>query len=336
VWQFVADQIDQLDLALDQMAMRDRNFDRFAMMLIDNVVELTLHQQARECSYENKSWDRKENPKYDPKAVAQALGQVFDAKVRLARIAAMVSDSVADSLLYLHGYRNTVYHQGVRHEGILHALAIFYFEIACGVLKAFNPMWWTSGGEELSHRAIKYIGKPSIVEGRDAFPAACDRLLLVGTSLGDTLIADLDADMGKAIERVDEQIKYLCEGSPDQPTRREVILSAQAWPLAFTEKGKKWALENGNTEATVGGYVDWLSKNYPWPVKIDPIAGWRKRQESLRVEKDRHLGLKKYADFMLQTEQFRSDMDEAEASLSRHIDQQIDQARERRSMGGEE
>jgi hypothetical protein len=247
----------------------------------------------------------------------------------------MLSDAVADSLLYLHGYRNAVYHQGVRHEGILHGLAILYFEIACGVLRAFNPMWWTSGNEKLSHRAVKYLGKPGLVDGRDAFPAACDRLLLVGRSLGDTLIADLDADMAKTIERVDEQIKYLCEGSPDQPTRQEAILSAQAWPLAFTEKGKKWARENGNKETTVGGYVDWLSKNYPWPVKTDPIAGWRKRQESLRAEKDRHIGLKKYADFMLQTEQFRSDMDEAEASLSRHIDQQIDEARERRAMGEE-
>ena len=335
MWQFVADQIDQLDLALDQLAMRDRNFDRFAMMLIDNVVELTLHQQARERSYENKAWGREEKPKYDPKAVAQALGQAFDAKVKLARITSMVSDPVANSLLCLHTYRNAIYHQGVRHEGILHALAIFYFKIACEVLKAFNPMWWTSGNEKLSHRAVKYIGKPSIVDGRDAFPAACDRLLLVGTSLGDSLIVDLDADMGKTIERVDEQIKYLCEGSPDKPTRQKAILSAQAWPLAFTDKGKKWALENGNTEATVGGYFDWLAEHYPWPVKTDPIAGWRKRQESVRSEKDRHLALKKYADFMLQTEQFRSDMDEAEASLSRHIDQQIDEARERRSMGEE-
>lgn len=335
MWQFVADQIDQLDLALDQLAMRDRNFDRFAMMLIDNVVELTLHQQAREYSYENKSWGRVEDAKYDPNAVAQALGQAFDAKVRLARISAMLSGSVADSLLYLHGYRNAVYHQGVRHEGILHGLAIFYFEIACGVLKAFSPTWWTSGNEKLSHRAVKYLGKPGLVDGRDAFSTACDRLLLVGKSLGDTLIADLDVDMGNTIERVDEQIKYLCEGSSDQPTRLEAILTAQAWPLAFTEKGKKWARDNGNKETTVGGYVDWLSRNYPWPVRTDPIAGWRKRQESLRTEKDRHIGLKKYADFMLQTEQFRSDMDEAEASLSRHIDQQIDEARERRAMGEE-
>ena len=139
--------------------------------------------------------------------------------------------------------------------------------------------------------------------------------------------------LAKALEDADEQIKYLCEGSPDQPTRQEAILAAQAWPLAFTEKGKRWAQENGNKETTVGGYVDWLSKNYPWPVKTDPIVGWRKRQGSLRAEKDRHTGLKKYADLMLQTEQFRSDMDEAEASLSRHIDQQIDEARERRAMG---
>jgi hypothetical protein len=335
MWQFVADQIDQLDLALDQLAMRERNFDRFAMMLIDNVVELTLHQQARECSYENKSWGRDDDPKYDPNSVAQALGQAFDAKVRLARISAMLSDAVADSLLYLHGYRNAVYHQGVRHEGFLHGLAIFYFEIACGVLKAFNPMWWTSGNETLSHRAVKYLGRPGLADSRDAFPAACDRLLLVGRSLGDTLITDLDADMGETIERVDEQIKFLCEGSPHQITRQEAILSAQAWPLALTEKGKKWARENGYKATTVGGYVDWLSKNYPCLVRTDPIAGWRKRQESLRAEKDRYMGLKKYADFMLQTEQFRSDMDEAEASLSRHIDQQIDEARERRAMGEE-
>ena len=41
--QFISDSIDQLDLALDQLAMMDRNFDRFALMLIDNIVELTLH-----------------------------------------------------------------------------------------------------------------------------------------------------------------------------------------------------------------------------------------------------------------------------------------------------
>ena len=61
--QFVADQVDQLDLALDQLAVRDRNFDRFAMMLIDNVVELTLHGHAREKASENEMWRHDSNPK---------------------------------------------------------------------------------------------------------------------------------------------------------------------------------------------------------------------------------------------------------------------------------
>lgn len=36
--QFLADNIDQLDLTLDQPAMNDRNFARFALLLEDRIV----------------------------------------------------------------------------------------------------------------------------------------------------------------------------------------------------------------------------------------------------------------------------------------------------------
>jgi hypothetical protein len=52
--QVMADHIDQLDLALDQLAVGDRNFDRFALMLVDNVVELTLHQFAQDKANEKR------------------------------------------------------------------------------------------------------------------------------------------------------------------------------------------------------------------------------------------------------------------------------------------
>ena len=51
--QFLVDNIEQLDVALDQLKVNDRNFDRFAFMLIDNVIELTLHNYAVEKSIEN-------------------------------------------------------------------------------------------------------------------------------------------------------------------------------------------------------------------------------------------------------------------------------------------
>jgi hypothetical protein len=36
--------LEQMDLALDQLAVNDVNYKRFTLMLVDNVVELTLHQ----------------------------------------------------------------------------------------------------------------------------------------------------------------------------------------------------------------------------------------------------------------------------------------------------
>lgn len=35
-------------LALDQLAVNDVNYKRFTLMLVDNVVELTLHKHASE------------------------------------------------------------------------------------------------------------------------------------------------------------------------------------------------------------------------------------------------------------------------------------------------
>ncbi len=43
---FLANNIDQLDLALEHIAKGNVNDARFGMMLTDNVVEITLHQIA--------------------------------------------------------------------------------------------------------------------------------------------------------------------------------------------------------------------------------------------------------------------------------------------------
>ncbi len=328
MFQFVADQIDQLDLALDQLAVRDRNFDRFAMMLIDNVVELTLHRHAREKARENEMWGHNSTPKTDPKIVTAALGQSFEAKVRLARATSMIPVKVAESIQYLHAFRNTVYHQGRRHEGILHSLAIFYFQNACSVLEGLKPMWWSTGSrDKISHRAIKYLGAPKLFDHREAMQSACTRLRQVATSLGQTMIADLHNDMSKTIERVDKMIDFLATDAPQTTSRRQAIISAQAWPFAFTDEGKQWAKSNGCPTSSVGDYVDWLAAKYPWPVRTDPVTSWRRRLDSLKLEKDLNAALKKYCDFMRQTEDFRSKIDESASQLEAYIQQQIDIAR---------
>ncbi|RBP31096.1 hypothetical protein DET50_106117 [Marinobacter pelagius] len=97
--QFLADNIDQLDLALDQLAVQDRNFDRFALMLVDNVVELTLHRYAQDRAAENQFWGRKEEPEHDPKLVEKALRQSFDNKAKAVRDLGLYGEQLCTTVL---------------------------------------------------------------------------------------------------------------------------------------------------------------------------------------------------------------------------------------------
>ncbi|MEJ8811838.1 hypothetical protein WKW77_12225 [Variovorax ureilyticus] len=326
--QFFADQIDQLDLAIDQLAVRDRNFDRFALMLIDNVVELVLHQHAKDKILWGKAFESNRKPKPEWKTAVNATGQGFDAKVRYARETSMISASTADSIQYLHYFRNSAYHQGSRHEGILHSLAVFYFRAACSVLRAYKPMMYgTYSGDKISHRAVKYLGKPDLFGQKEAFERACVRLTEVAGALDENLVEDLQTDMLTTIEQTDEWLDFISENSPDRPKRAEVVLECQAWPFAWTDEGKAFALSNGCKATNVVELSNWLGHNYPWPVKVDPIGSWKKRHASLTQETDLDVALKKYCDFMRQSEAFREALDEAVSQLDGYIQQQIDEYR---------
>ena len=326
--QFLADNIDQMDLALDQLAVKDRNFDRFALMLIDNVVELTLHRHAQDKASENEMWSRLGKPKHDPKAVQKALGQNFDNKVKFAAKSGLIDNIKCESILNLHSFRNTAYHKGLRHEGILHSIALFYFVNVCELLKGYSPTWWSWGSnDKLSHRARKYIGNPRFTNHEEVFNVAYQRLLDVADSMEEDLVGDLHSDMSATVRSIDDAIQFLADASPEKRTRDQVIINCQAWPFAFTDEAKAFAQQNGCPEKCVGPYVDWIAANYDWPVKSDPVPGWKRRLASLEKEKDYHMALKRYCDFMRQTEDIRSKIHESAAQLDAYIQEQIDIAR---------
>lgn len=324
--QFFADQIDQLDLAIDQLAVRDRNFDRFALMLVDNVVELVLHQCAKDKVMMGRALESNKKPEW--KSAVAATGQGFDAKVRYARETAMISAATADSIQYLHSFRNSAYHQGSRHEGILHSLAVFYFRAACAVLSAYKPVFCSIySGDKISHRAVKYLGKPDIFGQKDAFVRASARLTEVAESLGENLVDDLQTDMLSTIEQIDDWLDFISENDPDRPSRDEAVRHCQAWPFAWTDEATAFAKANGCNVSNMSEYVEWLGHNYNWQVKTDPIASWKKRHSSLKREKDADAAIKRYCDFMKQTEAFREALAEGVSQLDGYIQEQIDRAR---------
>jgi len=326
--QFFADQIDQLDLAIDQLAVRDRNFDRFALMLVDNVVELVLHQHAKDKVMLGRAFAANKQPKPEWRTAVAATGQGFDAKVRYARETAMISGATADSIQYLHSFRNSAYHQGSRHESILHSLAVHYVRLACVVLGAYKPAFYSlNSGDKISHRAVKYLGQPDLFSQKEAFMRASKRLTEVADALGENLVDDLQADMFSTIEQVDGWLKFISENDPDRPSRDEAVRRYQSWPFAWTDEAKTFAKANGCNASTMDEFVEWLGRNYNWQVKTDPVASWKKRHSSLKNEKDTSAALKKYCDFMKQTEAFREAIDEGVLQLDAFIEEQIDRAR---------
>lgn len=327
MFQFLADAIDQLDLALDQLALDDRNFDRFAIMLVDNVVELTLHQHAKDNEHESRLSRGLDDEKYDLNAIRDALGRRFDAKVRLAKQRGLINAEMADSILYMHGFRNTAYHQGERHEAILHSIAIFYFCCACKILQAYKPTFWSwSSGEKYSHRAKKYLGSMPFKLGthKEQFSAAFERLESIASDLNQNLNEDLASDMAETIKRVDDAIDFLANDGPEKLTRKKVIIESQAWELAFTDDGRSYAKNHGAKIETTTSLIEWLIENHSWPVKSDPIPSWNSRLKKLEGSETPHVALKRYCGFLQQTHSIRNTIGRAAELLDQHIQEQIE------------
>jgi len=326
--QFLADNIDQLDLALDQLAVNDRNFDRFALMLIDNVVELTLHKYAQEKAGENKLWARLDKPKYNPAAVQNALGQHFGNKVKFAAQTGLIDGSGNITLLNLHAFRNTAYHQGQRHEAILHSIALFYFINACELLTNYSPKYWSwSSRDKYSHRARKYIGDPRSGNQKAIFKKAFQRLSDVATSMKGALVFDLHADMAATVTSIDEAIEFLSDYWLPKKTRNQAVVSCQAWAFAFTDDGKAFAKLNGCPKLSVAEYVDWIANKHRWAVSSDPIPSWHNRLAALKRDSDNHKALARYCDFMKQTQDLRATIVEAASELDQSIEAAAESAR---------
>ncbi|MFH5803927.1 hypothetical protein [Alienimonas sp. DA493] len=326
--QFLADIIDQLDLALDQAAVKDRNFDRFAMMLVDNVVELTLHRFAQDQASENSVWAGWRAPKNDPATVNRALSQQFDEKAKASCLLGLIDSEMKDSLLSLHQFRNTTYHNGERHESILHELSIFYIRCACEILIGYKPGWWSGGTRDvISHRAKKYLGEVSIFDGREKYQQAFQRLKAVAESMECNLISKLGSHLEKEISTVDEWIRCLSEDVPTPVSRDRVVVETQAWAFARTQKSQDFASAHGGPSPQSEEYVDWLIDNYRWPQHRDPISGWKRRCTNIQSETNPHAALVKYVSFIRQTQDLRDVIGEAVTEFDFWVQEQIDLAR---------
>lgn len=326
----MAANIDQLDLAFEHVSKGDANNARFALMLVDNLVEITLHRLAQHKAAEHKARfryrDKKEAP--DPLLV-EAEGRNFEPKVKYAKASVLLAEDTAASVVTLHTFRNQLYHVGLQHEPVLLALSSFYFGIACDLLSACTPTsWGYSPGMKLPERAAKYFGDDKhFMGGPEKYKKACTDLKTRAAELSPNLATSLAAHMSDVIDEDDRLIDFLATDGFEKTSRNEVIVASQAWPFAFTDEGKRFAQENGCPAKFVAEHVEWIAKNYTWKYGRDPVPKWRERSQRVAREKDPHKALSMYCAFMDQTEDIRGLIYNSASQLDAAIQEQIDRAR---------
>jgi hypothetical protein len=332
---FLANIIEQLDLAVEHLERGDANNARFALMLSDNAIELMLHRIAQDQKRKLKSYRHLEETYAHKAALDRAQGRHFDEKVKFAKLEAKLAEDQADILMIAHGFRNEVYHVGVQHEAILRAVAGFHIKTVCDFLTSYSPtsMSWSSN-QRLPDRVKAYFSDPGLLspDAITEFHTACQKLALRTGHSDKAFAGTLASDMARTVEEKDKFIDYISTSAPRRQTRDEVVIDCQVWQLAFSEEGKRFAQQNKFPGGNMLVFIEWLAKNYPLQFKGDPISSWKKRADQLFQERNSAKALKKYRTFMDETADLRDRIDETTSQVDNYIDEQIDRAREARYL----
>src|SRR5450631_706328 len=328
---FLINIVEQIDLAREHVVKGDTNNARFGLMLIDNAVEITLHQVAKDKQTDLKSFSQRDIAYEHSAALEAALRQHFGSKLKFASTIGMLPEEVSESIGIFHAFRNEVYHIGIQHEVVLPAVAAFYFKVACEFLAGYTPRWIGYNPDiELPERAKKFFGNERFhINGIEKYQAACEELEdMLPFSPAD--VARILADhMDDLIKMQDTAIRMIATAGPRKHSRDEAVAETFAWSVAFTEEGKKFALERG-FKGSMADYIKWLGENYPLPLKKDPIPGWKSRADGVRAESSPHKALKKYRDFMRQTAEVRAALEKSLGQVEQYVEEQIERMRMRR------
>ena len=246
---FLANNVEQLDVALEHALLGDANNARFALMMTDNAVEITLHQTAVDAQMMSRlNWYRDEEYEHGRELEA-AFGNDFGAKVAFAGVLGRFNRETAETIRIGHRFRNEVYHLGVQHESVLPVVSRFYLEVACDVLAGYEPPFISYGSDtRLPPRALSHLGKVRHfdIEGlKTRYRTACASLGARARVPPAEFANGLADHLAEVVEAQDMAIETIATGGPRKMTREEAIMDAMAGSVAFSERGKGVAGKSG-------------------------------------------------------------------------------------------
>jgi hypothetical protein len=320
--------VEQMDRAADELSADDSISSRLALILIDNVTELLVHDRLRshlrwEFVYKNMK----------PGQVSAARGNDFDERLKVLRDMGDLTDRERRFVSECHVYRNELYHVGLRHEGIIRAVAGAYYGFACDLLGRIPPAgrsWGT--GDTVTDRAARHfpVGLTAVtILGAD--------IRQVASSLASALPPGvmpaapvLAAELLRSIDEVEQALGCIVTDHPARLSRADAIRSAQ-FESDFYERLANAGLAIGYRTSRHDQESERLlaEMKAAWrPRHRDlPLQRWRSKAGALAKERDDMVAMAMHQDLRESMLYLEEAIGDEAARVEEWIQFQIDQAR---------
>ena len=326
---FLANNIEQLDLALEHILVGDPPNARFGLILTDNVVEITLHRLAQDMELLGKGGAIEGGGRL----LHKALHRSYHHKVSFAQAVGKADAEETETLRRAHRFRNELYHIGLQHEAVLPVVAKLHHEVACRVVGRYTPvlMMWVQG-KKLPQRAWAHFGE---ARGHEAIMAyyrtACAKLGRMSPLEPMALSGRIADHLDEIVRAEDEQLEMISTARGRSLTRDEAVLDTMIWGLALSRDER----DRGELRNWPGGKVaelaQWIARHCKLPLHRDPIGRWKRCAQSLREESNPHIALRRYRGFMDRTAKARQRFEDARVLWTMHKAPKIEAMRAERA-----
>lgn len=232
--------VEQLDLAATMLDKANPIKSRLALILVDNIVELLMHNKCEEEVYLDCLYTRHETRRITRKDRENALGKVFAEKAKALTKWGRLSEAERDYILLAHSFRNEAYHLGVMRNDFIFELVWVYHGIACELFFKLRPGTHRIPLEkDLSDISRKYFLFDSKSVGVD-WPGVVQLLKDARPVLTVSLQEALSASLAKRLENIADGLKFIADNDDCQRYKDYPQLQKNDKNIVLTDKTGNW------------------------------------------------------------------------------------------------
>lgn len=317
--------IEQLALAGKQLAEQSTFNSRFALIVVDNFVELLLHRKCRETLYEHRKYGE---PALSAKDVAAVIGQKFDLKAKLCANFKLIADEERDFILTCHEYRNEAYHVGRGYNDIAWDLTSRYHDLACDLFQRHPQRVFVHSFDAVSTVAAQFVGDDvgSFVD-HDEIPRIADKLKSTKPERSKSLGSVLSKSAIDRINRIEETLSFVRNETNGFDDERRLIEEIQFHAYVWRDDfGCSATFEDGLSAAEIQRRVADIRSQWKPAFFGNPVDRWTGRAKELSNVGD-YMATQKFHKLKAEMTEFSVGLNFVADQIDEQIQREIDVGR---------